>query len=70
MPAYSRIVGAYTAAFVANSWYPARESNARYALYRGSTALASNIVWQLFREFWPDVQHQLQHRHWLRFGSP
>lgn len=63
MPDYSRIVGAYSAAFVANAWYPARSSNTKYALYRGSTALASNMVWQLFREFWPDIGRKLKHRH-------
>jgi hypothetical protein len=63
MPDYSRIVGAYSAAFVANAWYPARSSNTKYALYRGSTALASNMVWQLFREFWPDARRKFGRRH-------
>lgn len=62
MPDYSRIIGAYGAAFVANTWYPARESNTEHALYRGSTALASNMVWQLFREFWPDISRKLRRR--------
>jgi hypothetical protein len=63
MPDYSRIIGAYSAAFVANAWYPARESNTKEALYRGSTALASNMVWQLFKEFWPDVRRKLRGGH-------
>jgi hypothetical protein len=60
MPAYSRIVGAYTAGFVSNAWYPAPYSNFHSALYRGSTALASDIVWQEFKEFWPDVRRKLR----------
>ena len=62
MPDYSRIIGVYSAAFVANGWYPRRESNIKSALYRGSTALASDLVWQLFKEFWPDVHRKLRKR--------
>jgi len=60
MPAYSRIIGAYAAGFVSNAWYPAPYSNVHSALYRGSTALASDIVWQEFKEFWPDVRRKLR----------
>lgn len=62
MPAYSRIAGAYAAGFVSNAWYPARYSNVHDALYRGTTALASDIVWQEFKEFWPDIR-RIIHRH-------
>ncbi|MGO8787545.1 MAG: hypothetical protein ACLQVL_09205 [Terriglobia bacterium] len=61
MPAYSRIIGAYAAGFASNAWYPAPYSNVHSALYRGSTALASDIVWQEFKEFWPDVRRKF---HW------
>ena len=60
MPAYSRIVGGYAAAFVSNAWYPAPFSNVHDALWRGSTALASDVVWQEFKEFWPDVRRRLR----------
>jgi len=60
MPAYSRIVGSYAAGFVSNAWYPAPYSNFHSALYRGSTALASDIVWQEFKEFWPDARRKLR----------
>jgi len=60
MPAYSRIVGSYAAGFVSNAWYPPPYSNVHSALYRGSTALASDIVWQEFKEFWPDVHRKLR----------
>ncbi len=62
MPAYSRIVGVYAAGFVSNLWYPDRFSDIHDALWRGSTALASDIVWQEFKEFWPDVRRILPHR--------
>lgn len=60
MPAYSRIAGVYAAGFVSNAWYPASSSNVPSALYRGSTALASDIVWQEFKEFWPDVRRKIR----------
>jgi len=60
MPAYSRIVGSYAAGFVSDAWYPAPYSNFHSALYRGSTALASDIVWQEFKEFWPDARRKLR----------
>ncbi len=62
MPAYSRIFGLYAAGFAANAWYPARSSNVHSALYRGTTAFASNVGWQEFKEFWPDVRRKLSHR--------
>jgi hypothetical protein len=62
MPDYSRIVGAYAAGFVSNAWYPAPYSNTKDALYRGSTALASDMVWQEFKEFWPDIHRKLLRR--------
>lgn len=62
MPDYSRIIGAYAAGFASNAWYPARYSNAKDALYRGSTALVSDIVWQEFKEFWPDIRRKLRGR--------
>jgi hypothetical protein len=62
MPAYSRIAGDYAAGFISNTWYPSRESNFHDALYRGSTALASDIIYQEFKEFWPEVRRKLRPR--------
>jgi hypothetical protein len=62
MPDYSRILGAYAAGFVSDAWYPAPYSNTKDALYRGSTALASDIIWQEIKEFWPDVHRKLRAR--------
>lgn len=53
MPAYSRIIGNYAAAFISNSWYPESRANTRYALRRGSTALASSVGFHLVEEFLP-----------------
>jgi hypothetical protein len=62
IPDFYRIGGAYVAGFVSNAWYPAPYSNTKDALYRGSTALASDIIWQEFKEFWPDVHRKLLRR--------
>lgn len=53
VPAYSRFVGIYGAAFIANSWYPDSRATPGYALRRGSTALGSSVGFNLFREFLP-----------------
>lgn len=53
VPAYSRFVGIYGAAFIANSWYPDSRATPGYALRRGSTALGSSVGFNLFREFFP-----------------
>jgi hypothetical protein len=63
MPAYSRIAGDYAAGFISDTWYPAREANFHSALYRGSTALASDIIYQEFKEFWPDFRRKFRSRH-------
>jgi hypothetical protein len=62
IPAYSRILGAYGAGFISNAWYPRPYSNVHSALYRGTTALASDIIWQEFKEFWPDVRGRFPRR--------
>lgn len=53
IPAFSRFAGAYGAAFIANTWYPANRATARYAAERGSTSLASSIGLHLLSEFVP-----------------
>jgi hypothetical protein len=62
MPAYSRIIGVYAAGFASNAWSPAPYSNVHSALFRGSTALASAIVWQEIREFWPEASRKLRRK--------
>jgi hypothetical protein len=62
IPAFSRFAGAYGAAFLANAWYPESRANAGHALIRGSTSLAANYAWHVFREFWPDIKKAIRHR--------
>jgi len=59
MPAISRFVGVYSAAFIANAWEPPSQDSSTKAWERGSTALASSIGWHVFEEFWPDIRHAL-----------
>ena len=63
MPAISRFVGVYSAAFIANAWEPPSQDSSAKAWERGSTALASSIGWHVFEEFWPDIRHALPLRH-------
>ena len=62
IPAYSRILGDYSAGFISNAWYPRPYSNVQSALYRGTTALASDIIWQEIKEFWPDIRGRFRRR--------
>lgn len=61
MPAYSRIVGAYGAGFIADAWVPKSQDNTGYALERGSTALLSSVGWNVLEEFWPDIRKAFHH---------
>jgi hypothetical protein len=62
MPFFSRIAGSYAAGFIANAWYPASSADTAHALYRGSTAMASSIVYTELEEFWPDLRKLIFHR--------
>jgi hypothetical protein len=53
IPAFSRFAGAYGAAFISNTWYPASQATAGYALRRGSTDLGATLGFYLFEEFVP-----------------
>lgn len=48
---YSRVIGAYSAAFASNAWYPGRLSNNHEALMRGSSAMLGHIISNEFHEF-------------------
>jgi len=59
IPALSRWIGIYGAAFIANTWYPefpANRATAGNAAVRGTTSLGSNIGWKLVRSFIP-IRH-------------
>jgi hypothetical protein len=53
IPAFSRFVGVYGAAFISNTWYPDNRATAGDAARRGSMALAGDVALHLFREFAP-----------------
>lgn len=61
VPAYSRFVAIYGAAFISNSWYPDSRATPAYALRRGSTALASSLGFHLFQEFLPRKMFKALH---------
>ena len=48
---WSRLVGAYGAGFVANTWYPSHHSDTRNAFYLGSMNLAGDLGVNLLKEF-------------------
>jgi hypothetical protein len=60
MPAYSRFIGAYGAAFVSRSWHPARYHTFGSGLKTGTTSLGIDLGMNLLREFWPDVKKRLR----------
>jgi hypothetical protein len=63
MLAVSSIVNSYSAAFIANSWYPPKQATFGRALERGSTAYASAYFFNVLQEFWPDIEkHVIHHR--------
>jgi hypothetical protein len=56
IPAFSKWIGIYGAAFIANTWYPEFPQNratAGNAAVRGTTSLGSSIAWKLARSFMP-----------------
>jgi len=62
IPAYSRFIGAYSASFIANTWYPESKATVGGGFQRGTTALLSTVAWRLLLEFGPDVWGRLHHR--------
>ena len=60
MPAFGRLVGDYSAGFIANVWEPTSQQGAVHAIERGSTSLLSNLIGNFAREFWPDIFHHRQ----------
>lgn len=61
--AWSRFAGRYGSALVSNAWYPRYERTADDTLYRGTTALFSDVVGNMFYEFEPDLKRKLFHHH-------
>jgi len=56
IPGFSKLLGPYGAAFIANTWYPefpANRATAGDAAVRGTYSLAASIGWHVAREFIP-----------------
>jgi len=60
IPAFSRFVGVYGAAFIANTWYPDNRATAGDAAVRGTTALVGSLGFHLVREFVPFLNRTSQ----------
>jgi len=59
MPAFSRFVGLYGAAAIANTWEPTGFRGAAHIVENGSIALAGSVGWHIFAEFLPDIRNRL-----------
>jgi hypothetical protein len=57
-----RIGSAYGAAFLSNTWYPARLDNARLGFAQGSIQMGCDLLGNLGSEFWPDIKHHIFRR--------
>ena len=62
IPAFSRFAGAYGAAFISNQWYPSDRATVGHAMKVGSISLSITTGWNVFREFWPDIEQHLHKR--------
>ncbi len=61
--AYSRLMGAYGAGFLSNTWHPPHANRPHDAILRGTIMLGGEVGNNFFREFWPDIKSRL-------FGKP
>jgi len=59
---YSEFLGAATAAGIANLYYPADSRTAGYTMQKFGVQLASSALFNMLREFWPDVRQKITHR--------
>ena len=59
---YSELLGAATAAGIANLYYPADSRTMGYTMQKFGVQLGSQALFNAFREFWPDVHHKLSHQ--------
>jgi len=60
MPAYSRIIAAYGAAYISRTWFPPQYHTFGSGLKAGTTSLGIDVGMNLLREFWPDVKKRLR----------
>jgi hypothetical protein len=56
MPAYSRFVADYGAAFISRAWYPREYHNVEAGISAGSVAIGVDVGMNFLREFGPDIK--------------
>jgi hypothetical protein len=61
MPAYSRVVGDYGAAFISRQWWPERFHTVAEGFRAGSVSLALDAPYNIAREFLPDLIKKIRH---------
>ena len=61
MPAYSRFIATYGAAFISRAWYPEQYHTFTSGLQAGSTSIGIDVGMNLLREFWPDIKKRFRH---------
>ena len=59
---YSEFLGAASAAGIANLYYPADNRTVGYTMQNFGVQLASGALFNMLKEFWPDVRHKHPHR--------
>ena len=62
-PAYARYAAIAGNNFLSNTWRPDSEADTQHAALRTLWGLLSRMGGNAFREFWPDVQQRIFHRH-------
>jgi hypothetical protein len=62
MFSFSNVLGAFTAAGIANAYYPSSDRGLGLTVSRSSIALAYGMAGGLFDEFYPDIHGKLFHK--------
>jgi hypothetical protein len=58
----SNVLGAYTGSAISNAYYPSDDRTFGQTMERGSVMILEDSVFNLLREFWPDIHARLRHR--------
>ena len=57
----SEFLGAASSAALSTTYYPRSGSSTNDAISRAGLGVASDMGWNVFKEFWPDIKHKLFH---------
>ena len=58
----SEFLGAASSAALSTVYYPRSGSSTNDAISRAGLGIASDMGWNVFKEFWPDIKHKLFHK--------